>query len=149
MANNLKAKLIREVPVIARLQDPKYRSVNFLRKVNSYTNWRYPTERQLEVANRIMDDFDKGEAIQPLHDLSRKAITGQVVSIRRVARTKAYYRLLIIKCTNDKNTYLLRETKALAGVRVGDMVTATATLIPGSIPSQYFLRKPTKTGKIK
>lgn len=145
MATNLKNKLIRENPVIARLQDPKYRTVNFLRSINHYTSWRYPTERQLEVATRVMDNFDAQEKLQPLADLSRKEFTGQVVTITRKARNKAYYYLLTVKCKHDRNTYLLRKTKALAGVKVGDMITASAELESTGMPGTYYLRKPTKT----
>lgn len=148
MANNLKKKLIRENPIIARLQDPKYRVVNFLRSVNGYTNYRYPTEKQIEVANKIMDEFDKGEKIQPLADLSRRSIIGTVVSVRRVPRNKAYYNLITVKCKQDQNSYIMRETKALAGVKVGNKITVTASLERASIPSTYFLRKPTKTYKV-
>lgn len=145
MATNLKKKLIRENPVIARLQDPKYQRVNFLRNVNHYTSWRYPTERQLSVATRVMDDFDAQEKLQPLADLSRMTITGQVVTITRKPRNKAYYYILTVKCKHDRNTYLLRKTKALAGVKVGDMITATAELQTTGMPGTYFLHKPTKT----
>lgn len=145
MATNLKKKLIRENPVIARLQDPKYQRVNFLRSVNRYTSWRYPTERQLVVASRVMDDFDAQEKLQPLADLSRMTITGQVVTITRKPRNKAYYYILTVKCKNDRNTYLLRKTKALAGVKVGDMITATAEPQETGMPGTYFLHKPTKT----
>lgn len=145
MANNLKKKLIRENPIIARLQDPKYRKVNFLNSVNNYTNWRYPSNKQLEVASDIMDNFDEGEKLQPLSDLSRITVVGKVATLRRVPRNKAYYYLMTIKCNKDQNTYILRKTKALAGVKVGDKVTVRASLEPASVPSHYFLQHPTKT----
>lgn len=145
MANNLKKKLIRENAVIARLQDPKYQRINFLRSINHYINWRYPTERQLVMATRIMDDFDTQEKLQPLTDLSRMTITGQIVSITRKPRNKGYYHILTVKCKNDRNTYLLRKTKALAGAKVGDMITATAEPQETGMPGTYFLYKPTKT----
>lgn len=148
MATNLKKKLIRENPVIARLQDPKYQRVNFLRSINRYTNWRYPTERQLVVATRVMDDFDAQEKLQPLADLSRRTIIGQVVTITRKPRNKAYYYILTVKCKHDNNTYLLRKTKALASVKVGDMITATAELQTVGMPGTYFLHKPTKTSTV-
>ena len=146
MATNLKKKLIRENPVIARLQDPKYQRIRFLRSVNNYTSMRYPTQSQLDVATRIMDEFDESENLQPLTNLDRKFVTGQVVTIRRCARNKAFYSLLVVKCRNDPRRYLLRETKALAGVKVGQTVKATASLTPSSKPGDYFLSRPTKTG---
>ena len=145
MANNLKKKLVRENPVIARLQDPKYQRVNFLRGVNRYINWRYPTERQLDVATRIMDEFDESENLQPLTNLNRTLVTGQVVTIRKCARNKAFYNLLVVKRSNDPRRYLIRETKALAGVKVGQSIRATASLVPSPKPGDYFLSRPTKT----
>lgn len=149
MATNLKKKLIRENPVIARLQDPKYLKVNFLRGVNNYTSWRYPTERQLEVATRIMDDIDSGENIKPLPNLDRQTLRGKVLSIRRVPRNKAYYTVLTFRVKNDPHTYIITRTRALDKVTVGQTITATATLAPSSIPGGYHLLRPTNTGIIK
>lgn len=145
MANNLKKKLVRENPVIARLQDPKYQRVNFLRSINRYTNWRYPTDRQLDVATQVMDEFDSNEKRQKIFDLSRKTLTGQVVTITRKPRNKGYYYILTVKCRNDRNTYLLRKPKALDGIKVGDMVRTTANLSACPMPGTYLLERPTKS----
>lgn len=150
MANNLKKKLIRENPVIARLQDPKYRAVKFLHKVNEFTNWKYPSEKQLTAVSRVMDEFDKAEKLQPLADLSRRTTTGKVTAIHKVARNKGFYHLLVLSGKDSPHTFLVRRTNhlALANVKVGDIISACAELSETKTPGTYFLRFPTKTGII-
>lgn len=145
MANNLKAKLIRENPIVARMQERKYLRVRFIRSVNSYCNLRYPTESQLKAVSRIMDEIDASTKIPEIVTTKRREFHGTVVRIKTKPRNKGYETFLVIKGKDIRYTYVLRRTKSLVDVKLGDKVSLTAQPSSTSLGNgNYFLSLPTK-----